>query len=168
MEIVCSLIKKIFIVNTCIVDIEARNEAYADYVHKMAPKSKFWSSLFFAFLIGGLITVLGQSFYILLDEFTTYDREAIGAMVATILIIAAAILTAIGVYDKIGAISGGGSIVPITGFSNAIAATAMEHRKEGLIFGTCSNMFKIAGPVIVVGVALSMLVGLIYWIIGLF
>ena len=112
--------------------------------------------------------MLGESLYMFFSEITNYNKEGIGALVATTLIILASILTALGLYDKLGAFSGGGSIIPITGFSNAITATAIEHRKEGLVFGTCANMFKIAGPVIVVGVALSMLVGLIYWIISLF
>ncbi|MCL2755996.1 MAG: SpoVA/SpoVAEb family sporulation membrane protein [Firmicutes bacterium] len=149
-------------------DVETRNEQYADYVKKMALPSKYFPSLIWAFLIGGLITILGQSFYLLYETVTDLSPEMIGALVAVTLIGIAAFLTAIGVYDRIGAFSGGGSIVPITGFSNAVSASAIEHRKEGIIFGTCTNMFKIAGPVIVVGVALSWLVGFIYFIIGLF
>ena len=97
-----------------------------------------------------------------------YDMTQIAALVACTLVLIAAILTGFGVYDKLGSFAGGGSMVPITGFSNAVTAAAMEHRKEGIIFGTCANMFKIAGPVIVIGLALSMIVGLIYFIISLF
>jgi len=146
------------------MDVKIRNEKYNEYVGRMALPSKFWSSLVWAFVIGGLISIIGQSLYMLFDEVTNYNPDQVGGLVSVTLIGIAAVLTGLGLYDKIGAFSGGGSIVPITGFSNAITATAMEHRKEGVIFGTCTNMFKIAGPVIVVGVALSMYVGLIYWV----
>ena len=147
---------------------KARNEKYKEYVKSIAPKSKMWPSLLWAFLVGGLITIIGQGLYLLYEHITPYDAEGVGALVAVTLIGIAAVLTGVGVYDKIGKFAGGGSIIPITGFSNAATAAAMEHRKEGIIFGTCTNLFKIIGPVIVMGVALSMFVGLIYWIISLF
>jgi len=127
-------------------------------------------SLVWAFLIGGLICIIGEGIYMLYREvlFLNYSNENIAGMVAATLIAIAAVLTGFGIYDKIGNFAGGGSIVPITGFSNAMTASAMEHRKEGIIFGVCANMFKVAGPVIVVGVALSMVVGMIYWIVSLF
>jgi len=127
-------------------------------------------SLLWAFVIGGIICIIGEALYMLFREviFPDYSADNIGSMVAVTLIALAAILTGFGIYDKIGNFSGGGSIVPITGFSNAMTAAAMEHRKEGIVFGACTNMFKIAGPVIVVGVALSMFVGLIYWVVSLF
>jgi len=146
------------------MNIQTRNEKYTAYVKKMALPSKSWPSLFWAFIIGGIISIIGQGLYMMYEALTNYSQEHIGSLVAVTLIGIAAVLTGFGIYDRIGAFAGGGSIVPITGFSNAITATAMEHRKEGVIFGTCTNMFKVAGPVIVVGVALSMYVGLIYWI----
>ena len=149
-------------------DIQNRNEDYAKYVGKMATPSRNFPSILWAFLVGGIISVLGQSLYLLFDTVTNYNQEMVGSLVSVTLIGVAAILTGFGIYDRLGAFAGGGSIIPITGFSNAVSAAAIEHRKEGIIFGTCANMFKVAGPVIVVGVALSMLVGLVYWIIGLF
>ena len=104
----------------------------------------------------------------LYDHITSYSSQGISALVAVTLIGIAAVLTGFGIYDKLGKFSGGGSIIPITGFSNAATAAAMEHRKEGIVFGTMTNMFKIVGPVLVTGVALSMLVGFVYWIVGLF
>ena len=100
--------------------------------------------------------------------FPGYSNDQVGGLVASTLIVIASVMTGFGIYDKLGTFAGGGSLVPITGFSNSVTAAAMEHRKEGIVFGTCANMFKIAGPVIVFGMALSMLVGLIYWIISLF
>jgi len=150
-------------------DIKTRNEKYNEYVKKMTPKSRSWPSLIWAFLVGGLICVIGQGFYYLYETVMPgYTADQIGALVASTLVVIAAIMTGFGVYDKLGTFAGGGSLVPITGFSNSVTAAAMEHRKEGIVFGTCANMFRIAGPVIVFGMALSMLVGLIYWIISLF
>jgi len=149
--------------------IKSRNEKYAQYVSKVAPRTRNWWSLVWAFLIGGLITIIGQGFYELyLFLFPNYTPEQIGGLVAATLIVIASVLTGFGVYDKLGTFAGGGSLIPITGFSNAVTAAAMEHRKEGIVFGVCANMFKIAGPVIVFGVALSMIVGFIYWIVLLF
>ena len=144
-------------------------QEYAAYIKKITPKSKIWGSLCRAFLVGGLICLLGEGLGALYDWLLpAYDKTQVGSLVSCTLIVLASLLTGIGVYDKIGYFAGGGSIVPITGFSNSITSAAMEHRKEGIIFGTCANMFKIAGPVIVVGVAVAMLLGLIYFIVGLF
>lgn len=144
-------------------------QEYAEYIKKITPKSKIWGSLARAFLVGGLICLLGEGLGALYQMWLpAYDKTQIGSLVSCTLILLAAILTGIGVYDKIGYFAGGGSIVPITGFSNSITSAAMEFRKEGIIFGTCANLFKIAGPVIVVGVAIAMLFGFGYFIVGLF
>lgn len=144
-------------------------QQYAAYIKKITPKSKMWGSLLRAFLVGGLICLLGEGLGALYEWLIpSYDKTQVGALVSCSLILLAALLTGIGVYDKIGYFAGGGSIVPITGFSNSITSAAMEHRKEGIIFGTCANMFKIAGPVIVIGVAVAMLFGFGYFIVGLF
>jgi len=151
------------------LDVKTRNEKYAEYVSKVSPKSRSWPSLIWAFLIGGMICAIGQGFTELFKFcFPGYTPDQVGALVASVLIIIASVLTGFGIYDKFGTFAGGGSLVPITGFSNSVTAAAIEHRKEGIVFGTCANMFKIAGPVIVFGVALSMFVGLVYWIISLF
>ncbi|MBR4419012.1 MAG: SpoVA/SpoVAEb family sporulation membrane protein [Clostridia bacterium] len=144
-------------------------QEYAEYIKRITPKSKIWNSIIRAFVVGGLICLLGEGLGALYKMWLpNYDQAQIGSLVSCTLILLASILTGIGVYDKIGYFSGGGSIVPITGFSNSITSAAMEFRKEGIIFGTCANMFKIAGPVIVVGVAVAMLCGLGYFIVGLF
>lgn len=89
----------------------------------------------------------------------------VSAYISIILILIASLLTGIGVYDRIGAFAGAGSIVPITGFSNSITSPAMDYKNEGIIFGLCVKMFSIAGPVIVIGVLASAAVGLIYLLI---
>ena len=150
------------------MDIRERNEKYKKYVSAVSPHTCMFWSLCKAFFVGGLICVIGQGFYMLYESIFTYKPEHIAGLVSSTLVLIASILTGLGVWDKIGVFGGGGAFVPITGFSNSITAAAIEHRKEGIVFGTCANMFKIAGPVIVFGLALSMAVGLIYWIISLF
>ena len=99
---------------------------------------------------------------ILMAVFPTMSVDSVNAWMLIILIFIASFLTGLGVYDRIGAFAGGGSIVPITGFSNSITSPAMEFKKEGIIFGLCVKMFSVAGPVIVNGIAVSIIVGIIY------
>ena len=150
------------------MDVMDRNKAYNDYVLAKEPSTKFFPSLIWAFLVGGLICILGEGIGDLIKLIApSLTKEDISAYVSAILIFIASFLTGIGVYDKIGAFAGAGSIVPITGFSNSVTSPAIEYKKEGLIFGTCAKMFTIAGPVIVNGVAISSIIGLIYLIFGL-
>ena len=100
--------------------------------------------------------------------FPSLSQQSAWAYTLIILIFIAALLTGIGVYDQIGKFAGGGSIVPITGFSNSITSPSIEFKSEGIVYGICVKMFSIAGPVIVFGTVASMVVGLIYWIISLF
>ena len=148
---------------------EKRNEAYNQYVEARIPKTKAWPSLFNSFWVGGLICVIGQGIdMLILYLFPYMSQQTAWAWTLVVLIFLASFLTGIGVYDKIGKFAGGGSIVPITGFSNSISSPAIEFKHEGIIYGTCVKMFTIAGPVIVVGVVSSIVVGIIYWIVGLF
>jgi len=97
--------------------------------------------------------------------FPTMSQESAATWMLIILIFLASLLTGLGIYDRIGVFAGGGSIVPITGFSNSITSPAIEFKKEGLIFGLCVKMFSVAGPVIVNGTIISIIVGLIYLVI---
>ena len=147
---------------------EEINNYYAKYVENRLPKTKFFPSLLKAFFVGGLICCIGQGISDTIKAiFPNLTMDMVGAYTLVILILLASFLTGIGVYDRIGAFAGAGSIVPITGFSNSIASPALEFKSEGWIFGLCVKMFTIAGPVIVTGIASSMLVGLIYYIVGL-
>lgn len=145
------------------------DKAYQEYVHKTCPKTKQIPTLIKAFVVGGIICIIGQAFgdlyKFLLPEFT---KPQIGSLVSVTMIFLAALLTGLGIYDKIGKHAGAGSIVPITGFSNSIVSPAMEFNKEGVFYGIMAKMFVIAGPVIVSGVTASVLVGIIYYIVGLF
>ena len=149
------------------MNINERNEQYNNYVESKIPKTKNFPSLFNAFWVGGLICVIGQTIkdtLLTLCETMTPTEATTWELIA--LIFLASFLTAIGVFDRIGEFAGAGTIIPITGFSNSITSPALEFKKEGFIFGLCSKMFIVAGPVIVNGVAISALIGLIYLLIG--
>lgn len=140
-----------------------RNKIYNKYVEAKIPKTKPFPSLLNSFLVGGIICVLGQGINdLILYIFPNMAEQSAWTYTLIILIFIASFLTGIGVYDKIGKFAGGGSIVPITGFSNSITSPAVEFKNEGIIFGMCVKMFSIAGPVIVCGVVASMAVGIIY------
>ncbi len=148
---------------------QKRNEAYNKYVSAKIPKTRAWPSLFNSFWVGGVICLIGQGINdLILLIFPNISQQSAWAYTLITLIFIAAFLTGIGVYDQIGKFAGGGSIVPITGFSNSITSPSIEFKSEGIIYGICVKMFTIAGPVIVFGVVSSMAVGFIYWIISLF
>lgn len=140
-----------------------RNKKYNQYVESKKPKTKNFPTLIYAYLVGGFICMIGQGIQdLLMKIFPAMTLEVASAWMLIILIFIASFLTGIGLYDRIGEFAGGGSIVPITGFSNSITSSAMEFKKEGIIFGLCVKMFSVAGPVIVNGLAISVVVGLIY------
>lgn len=151
------------------MDAKLRNKKYNEYVDAKKPQTKNFPTLIYAYLVGGLICMIGQGIQdALLAIFPTMSVESAGAWMLIILIFLASFLTAIGVYDRIGVFAGAGSIVPITGFSNSITSPAMEFKKEGIIFGLCVKMFTVAGPVIVNGLAISVIVGIIYLFLWFF
>jgi len=142
---------------------EERNQKYNQYVQAKIPKTKSFPTLIYAFIVGGIICCLGQGIQdLLMYIFPTISLESATTWMLIILIIIASLLTGLGIYDKIGIFAGAGSIVPITGFSNSITSPAVEYKKEGIIFGLCVKMFTVAGPVIVNGIIVSIIIGIIY------
>ncbi len=139
------------------------NDEYKEYAEKHAPRSCSARNMLLAFLIGGAICTLGQLF---LGLYTAagLDEEGSAAACSITMVFLGAMLTGLGVYDDIARHAGAGSLVPITGFANSVAAPALEFRTEGLVMGTAVKMFSIAGPVIVYGTAASFIYGLIYWL----
>ena len=115
-----------------------------------------------AFVVGGLICVLGQ---LLMNGFQALDlsKDLSATATSICLVFLSALLTGLAVYDDIAKLAGAGTLVPITGFANSIAAPAVEFQTEGIILGTCAKMFTIAGPVLVYGTAASVIYGIIYW-----
>jgi len=136
---------------------------YNEMVKKASPPSPKIKNFIMAFLIGGLICAFGEGLAQILEALDI-SKKNVDALVPIILIVLTAILTAIGVFDKIARHAGAGTIVPITGFANSIVSPAMEFQSEGKILGTGANMFKIAGPVIVYGSATAIIYGIIYYI----
>ena len=135
------------------------NEEYKRYAEKRAPRSQTRGDLVRAFLYGGAICCLGQFFLELYGSFGL-DAEAAGTACSITMIFFGAALTAAGVYDDIAKRAGAGTLVPITGFANSVAAPALEFKTEGFITGTAAKMFVIAGPVIVYGASAGVVYGL--------
>lgn len=145
------------------MESKERIEQYTEYVHKRTPTSKEWPSLFYAFLIGGAICCFGQGISDGVKWLFPYlSEQDVGSWMLVVLIFFTCLFTGLGLFDKLGAIAGAGTIIPITGFANSIASPSMEYRREGIIFGLCAKMFTVAGPVIVSGVTTSVIVGIIY------
>lgn len=136
---------------------------YGKLVQDLAPKSPIWKDCLLAFLIGGLICTLGQ---LIMDGYSALGlgEEDAGTATSMTLVAFSALLTGLSLYDNIAKHAGAGTLVPITGFANAIAAPAVEFKTEGFILGVGAKMFTIAGPVIVYGTVASVVYGFIYWI----
>ena len=143
---------------------DCENKNYLQYVKGIAPKTNEKRSLFRAFWVGGFICMIGQTFRFILEYGLNLKGDELSSYVSMIMIFLGAFLTGLGVYDRIGKYAGGGSIVPITGFANSVVSPSIEFKTEGYIYGTAAKMFTIAGPIIVFGIASSVLVGIIYFI----
>lgn len=142
------------------------NEEYAAYVQKMSPNSKLVPNMLKAFLIGGLICTLGQGILNLWLA-VGLDKEGAGTATSISLVFLGALFTGLGFYDDIAKHGGAGTLVPITGFANAVVSPALEFKTEGFITGTAAKMFIIAGPVIVYGISASIVYGLVLWLLSL-
>ena len=140
---------------------------YAQLVQKAAPKSPMGKDCLNAFWIGGLICVLGQ---ILINSYSAagLDKDAAAPATSITLVTLSALLTGLSLYDNLAKYGGAGTLVPITGFANAIAAPAVEFKTEGFILGVGAKLFTIAGPVIVYGLSASVVYGFLYWLWTLF
>lgn len=136
---------------------------YGRLVKEMSPKSPMGRDCFNAFWIGGLICVLGQ---LLMNGYGALGmkEEQAGTAASMTLVALSALLTGLSVYDDIAKHAGAGTLVPITGFANSIAAPAVEFKTEGFVLGVGAKMFTIAGPVIVYGLAASVVYGFVYWL----
>ncbi|MGB7605069.1 MAG: stage V sporulation protein AC [Lutisporaceae bacterium] len=136
---------------------------YENFIKDKVPKPKVLSNSIKAFLVGGLICDIGQFITNSLKGMGL-PKDAVSTGTSIILVFLGALLTGLGIYDRIGKYGGAGSIVPITGFSNSIVSPAMEFKREGFVFGVGARMFTIAGPVLVYGTTASVLVGIIHYL----
>lgn len=140
---------------------------YGKLVNEMSPKSPIWKDCLFAFVIGGAICTLGQ---LIMNGYLALglEKEEAGTAMSMTLVALSALFTGLSLYDDLAKHAGAGTLVPITGFANSVAAPAVEFKTEGFILGVGAKMFTIAGPVIVYGVSASVIYGLVYWITTLF
>ena len=139
--------------------------AYREFAKAHAPKSPLWKNCLRAYLIGGLICALAEALFHGYSALRI-SEENVRTLVPVTLIFIAALLTGFGVFDDIAKFAGAGTLVPITGFANAVASPAIDNKSEGLVLGVGAQMFTIAGPVIVYGVLSSVIYGVIYWAWG--
>ena len=144
----------------------SKNE-YQKMADKASPGTTFGKNMFFAFVVGGGICALGQALVNLYMQYNLELKDA-RAWVSISLIALSALLTALKIYDNLAKYAGAGTLVPITGFANSIVAPAMEFKSEGYVIGMGGKMFVIAGPVLVYGIAASILYGLIIWFFHLY
>lgn len=137
-------------------------QEYGNLTKKASPNTKSWISIPWAFAVGGLICALGQGL-INLWEYLGVSEEMAPTAASVTLVLLSALTTGLNVYDKLANKAGAGTLVPITGFANAVASPALEFKSEGMILGLGAKLFVIAGPVIVYGVTASCIYGLIYY-----
>ncbi len=144
------------------------NQQYQDYLDQKSPGSKLIRDVIWAFVVGGIICTIGQGIFDAYSSFFGLSEDDARTATSMTMIFLGVFLTGIDVYGKIAKRAGGGTLVPITGFANAVVSPAMEFKKEGLVLGLAAKMFVIAGPVLVYGITASAVVGVVYYIMGLF
>ena len=140
------------------------NEEYGELTKRRSHNSKLCRTIPMAFLIGGLICTLGEA----LLNMAGLNKDEAGALTSITLVFLSILFTGLEWYDRIAQHAGAGTLVPITGFANAVASPALDFKSEGFVLGLGAKMFVIAGPVIVYGISASVVYGIIYYIVGLF
>ena len=165
MQILCL---KRYVLTTIIYKIEVfmDNSEKKRLIDKHSPKTKLFKNSALAFLFGGLICALGEGVFLVLCGIGAEQKTA-GVLVTLIFIFAASALTGFGIFDRIAKHAGAGTLVPVTGFSNAVTSQAMDSSSEGVILGVGAKIFTVAGPVILFGISSGVLYGLIYFFAGL-
>ena len=146
--------------------MDMNNQEYNQYVSSRADPSPLWKDILWAFFVGGAICAGGQGLSTLYQSLGAGKDDA-GTWTSVTLIFLASLLTGLGVFDNIAKRAGAGTLVPITGFSNAMVSPALEFKSEGFVTGTGAKLFTVAGPVLAYGISASVVYGVILWIIGL-
>ena len=139
-------------------------EEYLSYVEKKSPDSRLWKDVAAACLVGGLICVIGQGFSDFYEKVLGLEKDAVKTATPITMVFLGALFTGLNLYNKLAKFAGGGTLVPITGFANAIVSPAMEFKREGYVLGLAAKMFTIAGPVLGYGISASIAVGFLYYI----
>ena len=143
-------------------------ETYKKYADARAPRSPLLRDCTRAFLVGGLICCIAQALTDTYTKLCGMEKQDAGTLTAATLVLAAAILTGLGVFDRIAKFAGAGTLVPITGFANAVVSPAIDAKSEGLILGVGAKVFSVAGPVLLYGTLAGAAYGVVYWITTLF
>ncbi len=146
-------------------NINKTSDEYKKIVKENQPAITRGRNIVKAFLVGGIISVIGQAFWQLYMFFNLSQDDA-GALATITMIFLGGLLTGIGVYDEIGQFAGAGSIVPVTGFANAMVSPAMEYKQEGIILGLGAKMFNVAGPVLTYGMVSAFIIGVLKIVLG--
>lgn len=139
------------------------SKAKKELIKKHSPGSSLFKNSLLAFLFGGLICVIGE-LLLMLYSYLGCDEKTAGILVTVTLIFIAALLTALGIFDKIARHAGAGTLVPVTGFSNAVVSEAMDSKSEGYVLGVGAKIYTVAGPVILYGILSGFVYGVIYYI----
>ncbi len=146
---------------------EKLKDNYKKNIKKFQPKPPYVVNCVKAFLVGGFICLIGQGIQNFYMNVFNFSEKNVGNPTVATLILISALLTGFGIYDKLGQFAGAGSAVPVTGFANSMTSAAMEHRSEGIVLGVATNMFKLAGSVIVFGVVAAYVVGMIRYLLNM-
>lgn len=144
---------------------QARNDAYNEYVKQVTPTHNLWMNMLKAFILGGMICVVGQVIVNVGKQQFGLDKQDAGTWCSIILVLCSVVLTSLNIYPSFANWGGAGALVPITGFANGVCSSAIEFQQEGQVFGIGCQIFRIAGPVILYGIFSSWIAGLIYWIL---
>ena len=147
--------------------MDMTNKEYGQYVNAKSKSSPSLKNCLWAFCVGGLICTLGQLLLTFYESYGGLEPDDAAAAVSVTLICLSAILTGLGIFDKIAKHAGAGTLVPITGFANAVVSPALEFKSEGLVTGVAAKMFVIAGPVLVFGISASVVYGILLQLFGL-
>ena len=148
--------------------MKMNKDTYARFADAHAPRSPIGKDCLWAFLVGGGICTVGQILHDVFQNLCSFSEETAGTLTSISLILVAVILTALGVFDNIAKHAGAGTLVPITGFANAVASPAIDAKSEGWVLGVGAKIFTIAGPVLLYGTLAGAVYGVIYWIASLF
>lgn len=143
---------------------QEKEQAYRQHVEQTTPKYSMALRMVKAFVVGGIICVIGQCILNYATNRMGIDKETAGSWCSMLLVLASVLLTGFGIYPKCVEWGGAGALVPITGFANSVASAAIEYQKEGQVFGIGCKIFTIAGPVILYGIFTSWVLGVAYWI----
>jgi stage V sporulation protein AC len=143
-------------------------ETYKKYADARAPKSPLVRDCVNAFLVGGLICTIAQGLTQLYTDICGMEKEDAGALTAVTLVFVAVLLTGLGIFDSIAKFAGAGTLIPITGFANAVVSPALDSSSEGPVLGVGAKIFTVAGPVLLYGTLAGAIYGVIYWIVKLF